>query len=941
MLSEVAERRQLLLERDAELLSLEKGVGAAAGGRGSVVVLEGGAGLGKTELLRVAGEQASAAGLRVLRGRGTELDRDFAFGLVRQLLERAVAEDPELLAHGASAAADVLARVPGDERSSGELFAALHGLYWLVVNLAARGPVALLVDDVHWADTVSIRWLVFLAERVDELPVLLVAAARPDEPGADRALLDALAGASPAVTLRPEPLSRAATGQVVRARIPDAADEFADACQRATRGNPFLLHELLGEVVSDGMCGSASEAPNVLDFGSARVARAVRRRLRSLGDEAVALARAVAVLGPGVRLDEAASLATLDVAVAERAADALASADVLGDEAFLEFVHPVVAAAVYEDIAPLERRTLHAAAAELILASGGGPERVALHLLRLPPAADPEAVELLRSAAHEAMARGAAGAAARYLRRALEEPPAEAVRGAVLHELGRAEATDRQRDSFEEHLRAAAAATRNAHTRAEICLDLGRALAASGDLTASIGVLHGALCDLDDPDSGVAVRLEAELLTMGFNDLTLMRMTERYWRRRLRQLRAGDELQPLTLACLVLSLSAGSPPASQALRLADRVLDAPDLDELNSVVAGCVGNGLIFAGDLGRAARFYDARVATATRLGSRLTVAWQLIMRSDASLRLGEVRRAEVEARSAVELLETGSGPSAYAWALAHLVNALVARGALDDAERTFERPEVGPGAPPSFPLGMYLCARSRVHLARGRAGEALDDALHAGELLGPIVSNPACSSWRTDAALALAALERRDEARVLAEEQLADARRFEVAEAVALSLRTVGIVTAGREAVEPLRAALAAAASGECRLEHARCAVELGAALRRAGMRAEARDMLREAVDRSARLGATALGDHAHEELVAAGARPRRDRRLLTGREALTPSEDRVAQLAAEGLTNREIAQRLFVTVKAVQFHLRNVYRKLDVASREDLPTALGEGA
>ena len=100
----------------------------------------------------------------------------------------------------------------------------------------------------------------------------------------------------------------------------------------------------------------------------------------------------------------------------------------------------------------------------------------------------------------------------------------------------------------------------------------------------------------------------------------------------------------------------------------------------------------------------------------------------------------------------------------------------------------------------------------------------------------------------------------------------------------------------------------------------------------------MLREALDACARAGATGLADHAHEELVTAGARPRRDRRLLSGRESLTASEDRVAALAAEGLTNREIAQRQFVTVKAVEWHLSNVYRKLSVASRDELPGALG---
>ena len=179
------------------------------------------------------------------------------------------------------------------------------------------------------------------------------------------------------------------------------------------------------------------------------------------------------------------------------------------------------------------------------------------------------------------------------------------------------------------------------------------------------------------------------------------------------------------------------------------------------------------------------------------------------------------------------------------------------------------------------------------------------------------------------------------MVQDELADARRFDIPDAEGTALRTLGLVTGGTEGLEALRASVAALEHAEGRLEHARSVLELGAALRRAGERGEARDVLREALDATTRVGASALADRAHEELVTAGARPRRDRRLLSGRESLTASEDRVAALAGEGLTNREIAQRLFVSVKAVQWHLRNVYRKLDIASRAELQEALGQGA
>jgi DNA-binding CsgD family transcriptional regulator len=927
-----------LLERELELRLLGELVKRARGGEGGVAVVEGQAGVGKTELLRAAGGRGEAEGLRVLRARGSELDRAFAFGVVRQLLEREVADAPALLTGGAEPAGAVFAPAGGELRVEEGLFASLQGLHWLVVNLAAREPLLLLVDDVHWADTASLRWLVFLAERVEDVPALVVAATRPAEPGADRELLDALMMASAASVLRPAPLSAGATTTVVRGRLPEAVDAFAAACHRATGGNPFLLGELLGELAAAGVRGRAEEAGQVPEFGSEGVGRAVRRRLRLLPAEASAVARAVAVLGPGAPLDEAAKLAGVDTSTAARAADALVGIDVLAAYQALDFVHPVVRSAVYDQIPPLEAQALHAQAAELLMARGAESERVGRHLLRLPASGQPSRVTVLRAAARDAASRGAAEAAARYLRRALEEPPAEAERGAVLHELGLAEATDRQRDRFPGRLRQAVAVTRDPETRARIALDLGRALFATGDWRASVEALEGGLRCLEDPDGELGVALEAELLGLAIADFTRTDLAVRYVERRFRQLEEGKELHPSTLACLVAAIALSRPPAADAIRLAERVLAASRLDEPNSVVPALLGNGLICAGAPSRAGRFYDEAIATATRRGSRLTVSWQLKMRSDASLRLGELRRAEAEAQSGFELSEEGSGEPARAFAVAYLVNALVARGGLDEADELIGRGIVGPSAPPTFSGALFLMARANLHLAQGRASAALKDAREVGALVSPTISNPAFCGWRSTAAAALAALGRDAEARAMAEDELADARRFAVPDGEGVALRALGIVVGGAEGVEALRASVAALERAEGRLEHARSLLELGAALRRAGERIEAREFLREALDATARMGASGLADRAHEELVAAGARPRRDRRLLSGRESLTASEERVAVLAAEGLTNREIAQRQFVTVKAVQWHLGNVYRKLDISSREELPDALG---
>ena len=193
----------------------------------------------------------------------------------------------------------------------------------------------------------------------------------------------------------------------------------------------------------------------------------------------------------------------------------------------------------------------------------------------------------------------------------------------------------------------------------------------------------------------------------------------------------------------------------------------------------------------------------------------------------------------------------------------------------------------------------------------------------------------WRGWAAEGLRRLDRNDEARALAVEELALARRWGDPNAIGASLRVLGLVEGGEEGIGRLRAAVEVLAGSEARLEHARALVDLGAALRRANQRAEARERLRDSVDLARRVGALGLARRANEEIAATGARPRKV--LQTGVDALTASERRVAQLAAEGMSNKEIAQTLFVTIKTVEVHLSHAYRKLGISSRAQLDKVL----
>jgi DNA-binding CsgD family transcriptional regulator len=187
----------------------------------------------------------------------------------------------------------------------------------------------------------------------------------------------------------------------------------------------------------------------------------------------------------------------------------------------------------------------------------------------------------------------------------------------------------------------------------------------------------------------------------------------------------------------------------------------------------------------------------------------------------------------------------------------------------------------------------------------------------------------------MGLAALGRNEEALRLADEELRLARFLGAPRAIGIALRARGLIAEGDQRDELLREAVAVLAGSGAALEHARALCDLGAALRRAGRRKEAREPLGEALELAHRCGALSLEERARVELLAAGARPRRP--LRTGVDALTPSERRIAEMAASGMSNPEIAQALFLTIKTIEGHLSGVYRKLDVRSRTDLARTL----
>jgi DNA-binding CsgD family transcriptional regulator len=946
--STAAEGSAGVLERDAELARIEAAVARAQSGRGSLLVVEGPAGIGKSALIGAARSVADAAGTRTLRARGGELERDFAFGVVRQLFEPALAEAPARmradLLQGPAGAAGRLLGLPGalPEGAEAEVaapdasFTVLHGLYWLCANLAADRPLVLTVDDAHWADAPSLRFLAFLLPRLEELPLALVVATRPEAEGAAAHLLGLLLADPLARVVRPAPLSAGAVGRLIEeglGRVPIPA--FAAACQRTTGGVPFLVRELVDALREEGVEPTAAEAQRVEALGARTVGRAMLVRLGRLPADAARFAQAVAVLETA-ELGQAADLAGLDVATAAEAADLLVAASILGPRRPLTFVHPIVRAGILEEVPPAERMRAHRRAAELLAVREDSAERVAEHLLATEPGGDAWTVARLTEAARDAARRGAPESAASYLRRVLVEPPPPAARPQILLELGVAEATAGQPEG-EAHLREALEAARDDDVRLGAALVLAHVLGRGEQIGAAIEVIDLAAARLADGRGRARVLLESMATGAGMLDAaTAPRVAARMRAMRRAADHARVPREVLAVAALV-ALHANE-PAPTCIALAQRALAAgprivPEPTDLPWFAQATIA--LVWADALTEAQVPLDAGVAESRATGDPALFGMSLSQRAWLLLRLGDLQGAEGDARTVLEAADLAAPALYRKLAAAILVNASTERGELDQAQGVLDGFGLDEAARTQTSAVLRL-ARGRLRLAQDRPDEALADMRVAGEIVLATGSTcPGYLAWRSGAALAHAALGEREEGLRLAKEEVELARAFEGRRTLGIALRAAGVVAGGSEGETLLRESVDCLERSGVALERARALAELGVLVRATGRRAEARSMLREALDVAHHAGAAPLADLAEAELRATGAKPRRV--ALSGVEALTASERRVAELAGDGLTNREIAQALFVTMRTVEGHLTRVFAKLDLRSRDELPDVM----
>ncbi|GAA5024919.1 ATP-binding protein [Streptomyces siamensis] len=840
-----------LWERDEEVATLEEAIGALradSASSGSLLVFSGEAGLGKTALLAEARRIAESSGCAVWSARGGETVTSVPFNVVRQLLQPALVsllpeEAREYLGDWYDIAGPALGITePGDRQPDPQ--GVCDGLVAAVRRLARRDwPLVLLIDDAHWADQETLRWLAAFAERLDDLSVLVVVARRPGGVSGESArLLDAVAAtALPIATLNA--LTPAAAAGLTRATLGEHADApFCREVWAVTGGNPYETVELLAKVQDSDLEPAEGSAAELRDLNRSARGRGLVARLEGLGIDATRFAWAAAILGSGISLDLAAQLAGMQADEAHRCIELLGAARILtrNDPANgqvvdgeLEFVHPLIATAVYRSIPEALRTAMHGQAAWAVTESGRGAAAASRHLLEVHPDDDPELVEQMREAAREHLAVGAPDAARRCLERALKEPPLPEVHARVLYELG-----------------CATLLTAPARTIGHLRAALERPGLDDGMRVDAVFRLSQALLHNDQLEEAVrTVDAEADRLPPGPARMRLQAVHYMWEGIHAGEERSGHSrgLAELVQTCtgrdnseralLILrgfdAMTRGE-NAEEVVELCDRALVngrlAPGLGwtdtEWGVELLLMLGSAYAYADRLDRAESLFSEALRTYVKSG------WSGGHQSLANAYLGLAHRrrgrltdAEHYQRESLRLAErVGRGLPLYWSATCGLIDTLLARGHVQEAAEIAERYGFAPPYPSTIVLPDTRSVRGRLLIAAGRTKEGVNELEAAEKAAGARGHhNTVLAPWALDLARALAT-EDPVRAAALSADARRQAERFGTDTAIGEALRCAAALETGQRAVRLAAQAVTYLEASPCQYEHAAARVEYG---------------------------------------------------------------------------------------------------------------------
>ncbi|MFJ8135572.1 LuxR C-terminal-related transcriptional regulator [Streptomyces sp. NPDC096013] len=905
----------------------------ARAGAGRLVLLRGATGTGRTTVLEAAVADAQAHGMRVLRARCSPRDQGVPYATVLQLM----APVPEF---GDAA-------FSGNDRAGAALFRRVLHSY------ADRAPLLIAVDDVHLADPASHRWLVESARNLDRLRILLVATERsqydvdPPAPGLTHTLSPALVR-----TLTLAPLTADSAAELVSSAHADASASWIEDCVRAGAGNPLLLRALLDDL-------GAGRHPTVPTTSAAlypgAYPAAVSWWLESAGPGTGEVARALAALdegwdgdapgelpngatGPDVVCpsDELTSLiAELTGADPARVAGWVTAMTGLGVlrpdlDGRPRYAHPLLRDAVLTGVPAARRRAAHAAAAETMHRHGVSPDTVARQLLLSDPVGAPWTSAALQEAASLALREGRTDDAAAFLRRTLREPLPDAHRQRLLTELGsleyRANATSAGIPRLSEALRLPGAPQDT--VRAAVAL--GTALAGRGRTVAAVDLLRTVEDELTDRPQLIRTLQTASVL-LSEQDPSVRKEVYQWLYDAAEH---APELIGTAGHALVVrhEATAGLISAAEAMRRLRALLAQPADPQTEPFLIGTAAAVAQWADELPEAERLVESGL-----VGQRPDLLHPM-HEALANVRADILAARGEHARLLAEPWARDPARTAPSNRQAHVLLSLVATGEEARAVRLADGLDLR-SAPDSWELNRFLYARGVARAAVGDTAGALHDFLECGrrqsarEVVSPIVT-----PWRTAAAECRIALGRPQEAIALVEEELRLARVWNTPRTVGRSLRVLAEATGGRRGLELAEEAVGLLRDGPqgTEAELVSALIAQGRGLTAVGDRGRARACLREAAERAERLGAARHWALAEEALGESGAR--RTASARTGSRSLTSSERRIAELAADGRTNTEIADLLHLARRTVETHLTSSYRKLGIHRRGELSGVLG---
>ncbi|WP_328665931.1 AAA family ATPase [Streptomyces sp. NBC_00322] len=907
----------MLIGRQRELATLGELTRHAA--PGTAVIVRGGSGVGKSALLRRVLRRARADGQLVLCATADSLDTPADFGVVHQLLEHVAEEQLDETVQAA--------------------IADFQAPYRAAAALTRTGRrVVLGIDDLQWADTASVTWLGRLLRRLDGLRITVVTTMGPEVPSGDEHSIGTLL---PLFRHRIwlTPLGDTEVGELAEAVLgTEPEPDFVTACRTATGGIPALLHALLRSIRTHGAAPDADTGADLARYVPAEVGRTLQARLRACGPDAVATAEVAAVLAgsPTPTADLIACAADMPQPAVEDSLHTLTATGLMvRAEGGTAFSCPVLSVAVANEVLPSRRQELHARAARFLIDQGAAWDSVVPHLLNAPLGQE-WAIDALLRAADEAMARGDRAAALGCLQRALREPLPDPVRAQALASLGEAELA-----------RCVPSAVHSLRRSLDLATAPGEQAAAARSLSAALFTLDRypeGLDVLEHVSERIraagrvdALRLEIDLVYARLSRTsTAASAMPRLMAMDLAEAEGTLVRRPLAALLSLRSIMDGGNPAD-AVAYAQQAMSGgvcPADDE--SFVYTAPVLALAAAGRSDLALAHVDATMDAVRAGGSALRSAYLSTLRAGVNYRVGNVAGCEADAHAAVESLRgVGAGPTT-SHSVAMWTDALVKQGRTEEAEQLLADHGLMGRLNPHWANDFTALVRGRLRMVQGRAREGLADFLHAGARARTRrMAGPAVLPWRSEAALAHACLGEHEEASALVEEELTLAQAWGIPEVTGVALRARGVITGGSAGAEMLRESIRLLEASTARFSYAQALADCGALVRRNGLPSAAWSVLQQAVSVAKQCGAIAVEAFALEELRAAGYRA--ESRASRGLEALTRSERRVAKLAAEGMTNKEIAASLFVGLRTVEVHLSKAYHKLGISGRAGLAEAL----